>query len=396
VEVAVKVNLMRGVVLAVLEMTGSVGTSATIDQIYLPSERQVAQRNNENWALLNVLGHLQGAAHGVQVRATVMPGGNGQPTGWVPLTGFALLNGQFSGSMILRAGGWYSLEFRAVYKGTVGPSWTVDRVGAGEVFILAGQSNACNGGELDPNYQLADRISSFNGTQWVAGANPLPFAQGDGGSPWVYMSNVLVNVWDVPIGLFSVACGNTSVTDWQPGHTVTFPVLGELRLFGNLTQAILELRPRGGVRAVLWIQGENDAHTPLPTYQALLTNLVVQSRIATGVNVAWMIALDGYNPGLGGNVPGLGVPLPFGADPLDPRWAPSLRLAQYAVTRTVPNTYVGPTSDDLGKPDYRYAPTGYAHMNIKGLSIDGARWAALLLNTYQLIPRGLDVPPPVK
>jgi hypothetical protein len=397
--VAVRVLMSGGVALAVLGLTAAAaraqGAPATIDLMYWPAERQVAQRNNDNWAVLNVLGHLRGSADGVQVQVTVMPGGNGVPIGWVPLARFTLINGQFSGYMALRAGGWYSLEFRAVYQGRVGASWTVNRVGAGEVFILAGQSNAGNGGELDPNYQLDDRISSFDGGRWAAAANPLPFAQGGGGCPWVYMSNLLMDVWKVPIGLCPVACGNTSVTDWQPGHTVTFPGMGPYYLFGNLTRAILTLQPRGGVRAVLWFQGENDALTPLPTYQALLTNLIVQSRNVTGVNVAWMIALDGYNPGVGGTLPGVGVPLPLGAYPLDPRWPPSLRLAQYAVTSTVPNTYLGPTSDDLGAPAYRYAPSHYAHMNITGLSINGTRWAAYLLTTPQLIPVQLDVVPPV-
>jgi hypothetical protein len=34
-------------------------------------------------------------------------------------------------------------------------------------------------------------------------------------------------------------------------------------------------------------------------------------------------------------------------------------------------------------------------MNLLGLSIDGTRWAGFLLNTPQLIPKQLDVPPPV-
>jgi hypothetical protein len=267
-------------------------TPATIDTMYWPSERQVAQRNNDNWAVLNVQGQFQGPADGIIVKVSVMPGGTGQPIGWVPLAALTIANGRFNGYMGLYGGGWYSLEFRATYQGRLGAPWTVDRVGAGEVFILAGQSNAANAGELDPTYQLEDRISSFDGNQWAAAKNPLPFAQGGGGSPWVYMSNLLVAVWDVPIGLCPVARAATSVSDWQPGHTVTFPGPGPIHLFVDLVGAINGLKPRGGVRAVLWFQGENDTTvTPIPTYQALLTNLIVQSRRATGVDVAWMIAL---------------------------------------------------------------------------------------------------------
>ncbi|MBV8607823.1 MAG: hypothetical protein JO034_10230 [Singulisphaera sp.] len=247
-------------------------------------------------------------------------------------------------------------------------------MGVGEVFITAGQSNAANAGVLDPTYQVNDRISSFNGSQWAAGANPLPFAQGSGGNIWVYMANRLVRDWNVPIGIDPIAWGAVGVETWQPG--VMLPDTGGVENFARLTQAILSLQSRGGVRAVLWQQGEADRFTGPATYESLLSNVIETSRLVTGLNTAWVIALSSYIPG--------DTPLQPGQNPLDPTIDPqSIRLGQYAVTRTLPNVYLGPSTDDLG-PDYR-DPDYHIHFNVVGLNIVGSRWAEVLEQTPQLI-----------
>ena len=55
---------------------------------------------------------------------------------------------EFSGQLPVVAGGFYSVEIRAT--NTVGQStlFTVRNVGVGEVFVIAGQSNSTNYGEV--------------------------------------------------------------------------------------------------------------------------------------------------------------------------------------------------------------------------------------------------------
>jgi hypothetical protein len=44
------------------------------------------------------------------------------------------------------AGGWYTLGVRATVTGRLVAEVLVERVGVGEVFVVAGQSNAANHG----------------------------------------------------------------------------------------------------------------------------------------------------------------------------------------------------------------------------------------------------------
>lgn len=137
------------------------------------------------------------------------------------------------------------------------------------------------------------------------------------------------------------------------------------------------LVPLGGARAVLWHQGECDHRTDSATYQTLLTNLIVESRRTTNVNIPWVVAMVSY-------VPAGDPPLSPGLSPLDPRIRPkTIRLAQYSVTRSVPFVYLGPTTDDLG-PTYR--DSSRIHMNVAGLQAHGAKWVNVLLNATTLIP----------
>jgi hypothetical protein len=132
------------------------------------------------------------------------------------------------------------------------------------------------------------------------------------------------------------------------------------------------------VRAVLWHQGEADHFTPIPTYQALLTNLINQSRAVTGTQVPWVVALVSYIPP--NYSPNADPPLQPGQDPRDPTIRPpTIRLAQCAVAGTVPGVYLGPTSDDLGPP-FR-DPVYHIHFNVPGLAILGSRWAQVLLQS---------------
>ena len=54
--------------------------------------------------------------------------------------------GRFEASVEVAAGGWYRLDVRAASAGKAVAQATVERVGVGEVFVIAGQSNSANHG----------------------------------------------------------------------------------------------------------------------------------------------------------------------------------------------------------------------------------------------------------
>ncbi len=93
----------------------------------------------------------------------------------------------WSGSVRLPAGGWYKLEIEST-KGEQTLSGSMEPVGVGEVFLIAGQSYATNTNEEKMTINDRDkRVAAWNfrdGT-WRTADDPQPTPDGsDGGSIW--------------------------------------------------------------------------------------------------------------------------------------------------------------------------------------------------------------------
>ena len=182
---------------------------------------------------------------------------------------------RFDARIETKAGGWYRLEVEAGEAKT-----TVEHVGVGEVFIVAGQSNAGNYGSEKLTLQ-SDRVSAFDGKNWTLANDPQPGAGGKNGSFIPAFADAMVQRFDVPIGIVAVAQGGTSVREWLPkgikfkqntttGEGVTkvgdeFESNGAL--FEKLTAPMKTLGIHG-FRAVLWHQGESDAGQARAGYPA--------------------------------------------------------------------------------------------------------------------------------
>ena len=147
-----------------------------------------------------------------------MPGttNNGLSSDWVVVVN-ALTNGPFTGTLPgVTAGGWYRVEVRAVdAEANVVAAMGVDRVGVGDVFVTAGQSNAACFGS--PTQQPTDnRVSAYtlsSGT-WRLAADPQPDISGGigtGGSAWPKLGSLLVQSNQVTIGFIGLAYGGTAV-----------------------------------------------------------------------------------------------------------------------------------------------------------------------------------------
>jgi len=132
--------LLRGLYLAVLCLT-TTGLFAQIS-ISFPTNRVIFQRNNTNQSTFTVAGYYTQAIDKVEVRLLVQKGGTA--LGWTTLQSNP--QGGIFGGTITASGGWYSLEVRGLYQNNqVGNVATLERVGVGEVFVIAGQSNAQGG-----------------------------------------------------------------------------------------------------------------------------------------------------------------------------------------------------------------------------------------------------------
>ncbi|MCK6572346.1 sialate O-acetylesterase [Myxococcota bacterium] len=311
-----------------------------------PTPRAVYQRRPANVGPVPVRGRLR-APGATRLEARVVPF-DGPPGAAPAFTPVAFEPGAQAFDAVFTApAGWHRLEVQALDgAGRVVGAGAVEPVGVGEVFVTAGQSNAANHGER-PLAPTDDRVSARGYEGWRRATDPQPIATGTGGTPWPALGDLLATRFDVPVGLISVAWGGTSVAQWQPGAADA--------LYLRLAWALGVAGP-GGVRAVLWHQGESDAAagTTAAAYAARLDALIRASRADAGWAVPWIVARVGFLPNL---APGAIAAVVEG---------------QQRVIDTDPLTAEGPATDDLQGPAWRY---DQVHFTEAGLREHARRWA---------------------
>ena len=322
-----------------------------------PTGRTVVQRSDLNQADILIAGAFTGSVDAVEVRAIPMSGASGTPSDWTTVSSFG--GGAFEHSLTLAAGGWYQIEARGIFDSAVVGSDLVERVGVGEVFVMAGQSNSANYGV--PQQTPGDRVSAFdyNAGVWQHAVDPQPTATGMGGSPWPILGDTLVGDLDMPVGIISVGVGGSAVGEWVPGNPSNY--------YQRLSTALNSLGSTG-CRAVLWHQGETDAGSATSTadYAQRLESVIAQSRIDAGYDVNWGVALASY----------------YGPDSI-PANQVNVIAGQQQVIANDPLVFEGASTDDFHTMDYM-ADT--VHFNDAGLHEHAARWADALNNEYYHVP----------
>ena len=280
----------------------------------------------------------------------------------------------FEATFSVPAGGWYRFELRAIETGTVIAEAATEHFGVGEVFVVAGQSNSANHGQVK-QVTRTKRVSSFNGQQWQIANDPQPGASGNGGSFMPPLGDVLVERFDVPIGFVACGIGATSIREWLlKGETFPNPPTIEARVvkladtswasngeaYATLVQRMKEIGPNG-FRAVLWHQGESDANQRDPSrtlpgnlYREYLEKVIRDSRRDIGWDIPWFVAQVSYH------VPG-------------DESSPGIRDAQASLWKDG-IALEGPDSDAL-KGDLRENDGKGVHFSGKGLVEHSAKWA---------------------
>ena len=341
------------------------GAAADGVRILSPVECQVIQRRSRRDGVVPVVVAGDVAA-GTLVEARVMVTPDSP---WHPLERDG---DRFVGAIPAPAGGRYALQVRRA--GAAEPDAVVRRVGVGEVFVVAGQSNSANHGEtrLVPESDLVSTLAP-DGT-WRVAADPQPGASGDAGSFLPPLGDRLVERFDVPVGFVACGIGATSVREWLPAG-VPFPnpptLVGRVKArpdgsfesdgaaFAMLVERMRQCGPEG-FRAVLWHQGESDANQADPSrtlagplYGQSLSRVITASRAEIGRDVPWFVARASYH------VPG-------------DESSPAIRAAQNAVCRDG-LALVGPDTDLLGAP-FRDAGGKGVHFSAPGLVRHAEAW----------------------
>jgi hypothetical protein len=320
-----------------------------------PVLRQVFQRDISSKAVVTITGSYSQPIDTLQARFTAVQAGQGTNIDWTVIKS-SPLGGLFKGSVVVK-GGWYRMEVRGLLNGKqVGNISTIERVGVGEVFVIAGQSNAGGTGERAINETAAsdDRVNCANfinatDSYWKGydptnpsfkiAANTYNFSivdfsqlkkassigpMGLGPFYWGKVGDALAAKLNVPIMFFNVAFAGSSVRVWkESAENPTIGVIADTQFdssiinrydvgtpYANLKEVLGFYGVNLGVRAVLWMQGETENVIILrdkpnlityeAQYQANLEALIKKTRQDFGNNkLAWVIARTSYSGQLG-------------------------------------------------------------------------------------------------
>lgn len=317
---------MKNTRYAIALIAGLLVTSTCFSQITVtfPSTRAVFQRDNEGKATVYIGGYSNQCMERVEAR--FVPRAEGQGTAAPADKDWEIIQaspqaGLFYGSMIVE-GGWYRLEVRGYRDGAYTQVSEVERVGVGEVFVVAGQSNA-TGGDGNPNGPGAadDRVNSVN-FQNVNPINPyslvsLPnpvYVKLDAGvktAPfgnyawcWGAFGDSLVKKINVPVMIFNAGWSGSGVRNWSETTNTGVSTVSGYGYhfatglpFGHLKLALQNYVAQLGVRAILWHQGEAENNNDFTdavartSYRDYLRNVINASRSFSGKDkLAWLVS----------------------------------------------------------------------------------------------------------
>ncbi len=280
-----------------------------------PKERMVFQRNLSNSGTFSFSGSVNQIVDKLEVKIWERSGVNlVLKTDWYEIENNSPA-GFFRDTITLN-GGWYKLEIRATKNEIVIDTKTIERVGVGEVFIIAGQSNASGVNYYPNDLGLPandDRVNCSNFRNSTNSIEPdlnLNFTHlgnvqyvgpfGDTQWCWGVLGDNLVQQLNVPVLFFNTAWGGTSTKHWFTSYNGTDVITSYEQNLGltlgfpyqNLKTCLKFYGSLLGVRAVLWHQGETDCIDGILTQQQMrdqLKGTILGSRADLGENVAWMV-----------------------------------------------------------------------------------------------------------
>lgn len=212
-------------------------------------------------------------------------------------------------------------------------------IGVGDVYVIAGQSNAVGFGRSPSADEVDTRVQLFGlDRRWRDAAHPLSVGTdyaftpvGDwaatGASAFLRFGQVITRELNYPIGLLQTAQGGMPIKLWDRGALLYEKMIEVIRAAG------------GKVKGILWYQGCSDTDTDqdAQNYYHKLTELIAHVREEL------------VQPEL----PFLVVQINrFMTDERHARWA-WIKEAQRRIALDVPNVYVAP-SHDANMQDYAH------------------------------------------
>ncbi len=354
-------------------------------KITSPTDRSVYQRDITGQTTISISGTYSQPIDKLEVRAVPVIPGQGIATDWSTLQD-KVSGGVFLGTLRLQ-GGWYTLEVRGIRAGTVVDRDVVSRMGIGEVFLIAGQSNVQGLIESPGPAATDDRVNYivYDNTVNSLFDPPAPtFAhlestvtvgpRGQTAWFWGILGDQLTRKLNVPVLFINTAWEGTSVQNWAQSAVgqVTksayggFPYPAQMP-YGNLLISTQHYVNQLGVRGILWMQGEADnfpLNTSASVYQQALQFLINKLNSDTGKRINWVISRTSRA---------------LNDDSHQSTISQAVINGQNAVLNTTFNsTFPGPETDNSYVP----RPDGTHFKGLEGMKILADLWNASLNTTF--------------
>ena len=352
-----------------------------------PVNNQIQQRDNSGFANIAITGYASLPYSRVEGKLIPLEGSNNKGREWTFDTD-QINKGLLISSQSV-ATGWYRLIVTGYGDRDIVDSTEVSRVGVGEVFLVAGNSNAMGLPDLGAK-GASENVISFNATNkflndeniTVAPDEPMPvpvfnplkeknsiFPSGETAWYWGELGDLLYERLRTPVLFFNAAWAAANSENYrvaalgQNAHNIYVDKDWPNRQpFTNIVNTLRYLNSTLGIRAVLWSQGENDAQIKVTEneYFENIKTLIDKSRENAGSNVSWIIAKNTASQTLPGSY--------------EPVTNAQYRLA------TLPgfNTYIGPDLDTVQIPRPTHGHFENLSGGVQGISLAASAWNHIL------------------
>lgn len=251
-----------------------------------PVDYQTIQRSGTT-ANITISGTYSGSPTAIEARFN---GGS-----WATIVA-SPAGGTFTGTLSSQNQGQGVLEVR--YTNDTATTDDINFFGIGDVYLCAGQSNMSGRGTSNQSYSHASLRASLygNNNAWKNLVDPYDSATNQVDTVSSDTSPAAAGSWipllatgimadrSVPVAFIPCAKGGTSSTEWQPGADHQ----DRTTLYGS---CVYRANQAGGVKAVLWWQGESDAASAVSqaTYNANLDTIANAFNTDLGVKLVAVI-----------------------------------------------------------------------------------------------------------
>lgn len=221
------------------------------------------------------------------------------------------------------------------------------------VILAVGQSIAANFGSTP--YTPGPGVYSFYNGRCFPGHDPLPGAEGDGGSIWSRLGDLMIQRGLAKrVLLVAVGAGGSSVSEWVP----------DARLYPRLLDATSSLKAIGlKPDVIIWFQGSRDKSMDPARYLSYLREFIYSLPflgIQLGQPTRLMVATHTRCQSVA---------------------VPGLQAAQRSVVDPGAFIFAGPTMDVL-EDDVKYDG---CHYNERGLSLAAKMWLSAMEGVLPII-----------